>query len=74
MSSTIILHVPAENVNENVLHAAESTFSMLVVLSIATQGLKTRRLSLPKYWEAQIGERGFQVCNSSIQLVSVNLL
>ena len=40
-----------------------------------TQGLKTRRLSLPTVdieLEAKIGESSFRVCNSSIQLVSVN--
>jgi len=37
-----------------------------------TQGLKTRRF-LDIELEAQIGERDFQVWNSSIQLVSVNL-
>ena len=38
------------------------------------QGLKTRRLSLPRYWARDpIGERGFRVSNSSIQLVFVKL-
>ena len=37
-----------------------------------TQELKTRSF-LDIELEAQIGERGFRVCNSSIQLVSINL-